>query len=197
MAQNLRRPAEVAKDVTILLSDENPRRRRALRGAVAGMAGWRVLVPSVGTPLPQIIAAAAPDLVLLGLRTDGAGMLRGLAMMPGGVPCAIVLFAKAAPELLADAARAGVIAWYPDMPPGFPAGLRMIHALATRQRQQAEALAQARDRMAIDLAKQLLMRERRMTEPEAYHWLRRQAMAGRRRIADLARSLVDLPPPEI
>jgi two-component system, response regulator / RNA-binding antiterminator len=58
-----------------------------------------------------------------------------------------------------------------------------------------QALKQARseleDRKVVDKAKALIMQNRQMTEPEAYALLRSQAMQKAKRIADVARTVVD------
>jgi response regulator NasT len=42
----------------------------------------------------------------------------------------------------------------------------------------------------IDKAKAILIKQRRMSEPDAYKWLRRTAMSSARRIVDIAGGLV-------
>ena len=47
-----------------------------------------------------------------------------------------------------------------------------------------------RERATIDRAKAILIKVRRINEPEAYRWLRRQAMTRSRRIVDIAEEIV-------
>ena len=48
----------------------------------------------------------------------------------------------------------------------------------------------AREREIVDRAKAILIRERRIGEPDAYRWLRTRAMSTGRRIPDIAREVV-------
>ncbi len=53
-----------------------------------------------------------------------------------------------------------------------------------------KAEASLEERRAIERAKALLMRQRNMSEPEAYGWLRRRAMDEGRRIPDIAAEIL-------
>jgi hypothetical protein len=46
------------------------------------------------------------------------------------------------------------------------------------------------ERETVDRAKAILIKQRHMTEPVAYRWLRSRAMASGRRIFDIAQELV-------
>jgi response regulator NasT len=67
-------------------------------------------------------------------------------------------------------------------------------ALFRRYRRIEEELERAKatldERRILDRAKGALMRQRRISEPEAYRWLRRQAMNENRRIVDVAVALL-------
>ena len=79
-------------------------------------------------------------------------------------------------------------------PPDVKPILRAAVALFRRHQQAQDALARSQrelaDRVAIARAKALLMRERRLTEPQAHRWLQRQAMARGARIAEVAETLL-------
>jgi two-component system, response regulator / RNA-binding antiterminator len=72
--------------------------------------------------------------------------------------------------------------------------LRAAVALFQRYQQTHRALTKAetrlRERNAVDRAKAILIRTRKFSEPEAYRWLQREAMASGRRIPDIALTLV-------
>ena len=53
-----------------------------------------------------------------------------------------------------------------------------------------EAESRLQERAIVDKAKSLLIRHRRMSEPDAYKWLRRNAMSSARRIVDVASDLI-------
>ncbi|HET8995804.1 MAG TPA: ANTAR domain-containing protein [Acetobacteraceae bacterium] len=61
-----------------------------------------------------------------------------------------------------------------------------------RQAQQDKAAAegQLQERSVIDRAKAILIRERRLSEPDAYRWRRRRAMSLGKRVVEVAAMLV-------
>jgi response regulator NasT len=71
--------------------------------------------------------------------------------------------------------------------------LRAAIALFQRHREMREELDRAErklgEREVIDRAKAILMRDRRLAEPTAYAWLRRQAMARGKRIVEIAEEI--------
>jgi response regulator NasT len=79
-------------------------------------------------------------------------------------------------------------------PPDVKPILRAATALFRRHQQardgQAHAESRLKERDVVDRAKAILIKERRLGEPEAYRWLRRQAMTSGKRIADVALALV-------
>jgi response regulator NasT len=81
------------------------------------------------------------------------------------------------------------------LPPDTKPILRAAVALFRRHQQARDELQQAearlRERTVIDRAKAILMKQRRYSEPEAYRWLRRNAMSRARRVVDVAQELVE------
>ena len=101
------------------------------------------------------------------------------------------------PGFMYEAIRAGVCSYNVAamLPPDVKPILRAAVALFREHQQVREELRQAEtrlvERLTIDRAKAILIRQRRVAEPEAYRWLRRQAMTRGRRIADIARDIVE------
>jgi response regulator NasT len=48
------------------------------------------------------------------------------------------------------------------------------------------------ERITIQRAKALMMQQRKMTEPQAYQWLRRQAMNSGKRMVEIASEILRL-----
>jgi response regulator NasT len=64
-----------------------------------------------------------------------------------------------------------------------------------RRHQQArdnlkDAESRLSERAVIDRAKAILIKQRRLSEPDAYKWLRRTAMSSARRIVEVASEVV-------
>jgi response regulator NasT len=79
-------------------------------------------------------------------------------------------------------------------PPDVKPILRAAVALFRRHQQAHNDLKQAEDRLTertvIDRAKAILIKQRRLSEPDAYKYLRRTAMSSGRRIVDIAGELI-------
>jgi response regulator NasT len=101
------------------------------------------------------------------------------------------------PEFMEEAIDAGVSSYNAIgmLPPDVKPILRAAAALFRRHQQAwddlREAEARLQERAIIDKAKALLIRHRRLSEPDAYRFLRRRAMSSARRIVDLASDLIE------
>lgn len=143
----------------------------------------------------------APDAILIDTESPTRDTLEGLAVIGKRFPRPILLLSEAAnAELVQDAALLGISAYAVD---GFSPGLlkslievgiahfRSHAVLSEELRRTREAL---RERRQIEQAKLRLMLSLQLGEDEAYHHLRRQAMARGLRIAELARELLEQAP---
>jgi len=52
------------------------------------------------------------------------------------------------------------------------------------------AESRLRERTVIDRAKAILIKQRRLSEPDTHSWLRKNAMSSARRIADVANDVI-------
>ena len=68
--------------------------------------------------------------------------------------------------------------------------LRQYHDRAAWQQERDQLLSRLEERKWIDLAKAILSDLKHITETDAYDFLRKQAMNERKRIVDVARSIV-------
>jgi response regulator NasT len=79
-------------------------------------------------------------------------------------------------------------------PPDVKPILRAAVALFRRHQQAQDDLKLAESRLnersVIDRAKAILIKRRRLSEPDAYKFLRRTAMSSARRIVDVANELI-------
>ena len=95
-----------------------------------------------------------------------------------------------------EAIRAGVSSYNvlgvppPDVKPILRAAAAMFRHHQTARAELRDAEKRLREREIVDRAKAILIRERRMGEPDAYRWLRTRAMSTGRRIADIAQEVV-------
>lgn len=159
----------------------------------------RLTVTRIGADeiLSEAVAAHAPDVVILNLARSDRDLLEGVRQLASRSPHPVVLFVEEDdPSFMEEAIGAGVSSYnvlgWP--PPDVRPILRAAVALFQRHRRLRAELDRAekklREREIIDHAKAILMRERRLAEPAAYAWLRRQAMARGKRIVEIAEELI-------
>ena len=181
----------------LLLADNDPARARALAGLLAQDPGLTVIRLDPDTPLADAVAAHAPDVILVDMARPDRDALEGVRQLTARDPRPVVLFVdEDDPAFMEEAIGAGVSSYnvLGLPPPDVKPILRAAVALFRRHQQAQDALARSQrelaDRVAIARAKALLMRERRLTEPQAHRWLQRQAMARGARIAEVAETLL-------
>lgn len=181
----------------LLLADNDPARARALAGLLAQDPGLTVIRLDPDTPLADAVAAHAPDVILVDMARPDRDALEGVRQLTARDPRPVVLFVdEDDPAFMEEAIGAGVSSYnvLGLPPPDVKPILRAAVALFRRHQQAQDALARSQrelaDRVAIARAKALLMRERRLSEPQAHRWLQRQAMARGARIAEVAETLL-------
>jgi response regulator NasT len=144
------------------------------------------------------IAAAKPDAIFVDLRDPSPGGLSLLALASTASKRPIVAFVdRADAASIRAAVDAGIAAYVVD-------GLRKerIRTLLTVAMSRHDAVRRLeteleraqtalRERKVIERAKAILMKREALSEQAAYTLLRRTAMNQNRRIADLARAIVD------
>jgi response regulator NasT len=183
--------------VKILLADDDAERVRLLMQAFAADPAVTVLRLAPTDSLLDAVAAQAPDVVLVDMARPDRDALESLRLLSARDPRPIVLFVdQDDPQFMEEAISAGVSSYnvLGTPPPDVKPILRAAVALF-RQHQQARAALQSAEarlteRTLVDRAKARLIRERRLSEPDAYRWLQRSAMTSGRRIVDIARDLL-------
>lgn len=184
-------------DLRILVVEPHPERVRDIVDALRD-AGWSdVKALAQISMLDRIVKEFAPDIVLIDLANPDRDTLEHISYATETSKRAVALFVDQTDEELTQAAlTAGVSAYVVD-------GLKMDRikqvlqtAIARfkimRQMQsELDAAKQAlEDRKTIDRAKGILMRQRKMSEEDAYQLLRKTAMGQGRKVIDVAHALV-------
>jgi two-component system, response regulator / RNA-binding antiterminator len=181
----------------ILLADDEVERAGAIARVLAADAALTVLRMRAGQPLADAVAELAPDVVLVDMARPDRDALDGIRRVSTDMPRPVVLFIdEDDPAFMEDAISAGVSSYNavgtppPDVKPILRAAVALFrrHQQATTELRQAETRLQ--ERAISDRAKAILIRQRRVSEPDAYKWLRRTAMSRGRKIVDIARDVV-------
>lgn len=182
----------------ILLINSDPGRARSLAEALA-LAGFPdVAHVDAGVDLVESVRRLAPDLVVIDMALPDRDALEGVRALSAHAPRPIVMFAdKDDPAFVADAIGAGVCSYNlsgvstRDMKAIVASAVALFRRYSNVETELAAAQAQLEERRILERAKALLMSRRRMTEPQAYRFLRTRAMNESRKIAEVARQLLE------
>lgn len=181
----------------ILLIDQNGERRATVEQALR--AGGDVVI-AFGPGAESLLArmrSVQPDLVIVDMDSPDRDMLEQMRAVAREQPRPIVMFVdRSDPDMAREAVRAGVSAYVVD---GLaPNRVRPILEVAIARFQAFESLRQELDRTkatlaqrkVIERAKGILMRQRSLSEDEAYKALRSLAMSRNKPLAEIAEQVI-------
>jgi len=181
----------------ILLVDSDPERALALERTLAGAGFSQVSRADGGADLVEAVRRLAPDLVVIDMALPDRDALEGVRALSSNAPRPIVMFSdKDDPSFVEDAIGAGVCSYNlsgvsdRDMKAIVASAVAHFRRYARVETELAAATAQLEERRTVERAKALIMARRRVTEPQAYRWLRSKAMNDNRRIAEVAADII-------
>jgi response regulator NasT len=167
--------------------------RAVIRTAVEDSGGTVAVEAPLRLDAVDLMRQTQPDVLIIAPSLSGR---REPALMPritAVVDCPAVLYTRdTGPALVKQANRAGVMGFL--LKPLRPAELAPTLDLALARFRDLRRLQRARsERPIVDQAKGKLMMDRRLSEEEAFQWLRRRAMDSRQRLGDVARVVLGDP----
>jgi response regulator NasT len=188
------RDYSAAMSLTILLIDTEEARARALEEKLSESGFARVL-RAQGPDLATIVEKERPDLVIIDMALPDRDALEDIRAVSAASP--VVMFAGTDdPGFAQEAIAAGVCSYnlsgmaYADIKPIMASAIALFHRYRHVETELAAARAQLDERRLLERAKAILMKDKRMTEPEAYRWLQKKAMNESRRIAQVVAEFV-------
>lgn len=184
----------------ILVISSSKRRLDSLMGDLAENAPEHHLIGRLdrAIDLPNWVSELEPDAIIMDIDSPSRDTLEQIVVMSEATPRPIVMFSQdGSREAMHSAVSAGVAAYVVD-------GLRSerLQPILQLARVRFEAWQAMRDDMLrarqelqehklIEQAKRRLMKVENLSEEAAYQALRREAMAHRKRLADVARLVMD------
>ena len=188
---------EKKRPLTTLVIGEQSDRSALLKSALT-QAGYTVLACITSTRhLVEQVGELNPDILVADLYSPDRDTLEDLQALFRSQPLPVVMFAQDEETLTIEKAiRAGVSAYVVNeiadtrLRPLLKVAIthfREDRALRTELEETRHTLA---ERKMIEKAKGLLMEQRGLDEEAAYQLLRKTAMDGGQRVAELARSLI-------
>jgi two-component system, response regulator / RNA-binding antiterminator len=181
----------------IVIVDENPIRAAILEDGLREAGYAHVIRLDETSHLLTRIYSIDPDVILIDLESPSRDVLEQMFQMSRVVKRPIAMFVDQSDAASIEAAvDAGVSAY-------IVGGLRKeriknildlcisrFNAFARLQDELDRARTALEDRKVIDRAKGILMKAKNLTEDEAYALLRRTAMNEKKKIAEVAQSVV-------
>jgi len=181
----------------ILLVDGVMERAGIVGARLALLPGTEIVRPTPGEDLMQAVARTNPDLILVDMARPDRDALDGIRRVNSELPRPIAMFVDDGdPDFMRAAIDAGVSSYTvvqaepPEIKPIVEAAVALFRRYHLLEEELHRTQTSLRERVLVDRAKALLIRRRRMTEPEAHLWLRRQAMEKSRRVTDIAADIV-------
>jgi response regulator NasT len=171
--------------LTVLLVDADETRARALEEKLSGYAR---VVRADGAQMAATVEQVRPDLVIVDMALPDRDALEDIRAVSGGSP--VVMFAGTDdPAFAQEAIAAGVCSYnlsrvaLEDVRPILSSAIALFQRYARVETELAAARALLEERRLLERAKAILMKNRQMTEPEAYRWLQKRAMNESRKLA--------------
>jgi len=185
------------KPLRTIVVDAQPQRRQQLELALRDVGCKVVASASFSDDLLALIELNDPDVILIDMAAPSRDTLESLAYVQSHIPRPIVMFAQDDDsETIRRAIQAGVSAYVVDglqphrVRPIVEAAIARFEQYRTLEAELARTRERLAERKVIEKAKGLIMRQRGLSEEEAYQAMRKVAMRTNRRLVEVAESLV-------
>lgn len=181
----------------ILLIDENPERAAVLNEALRAQ-GYELVARMAPRELSaRRVAEIAPDVVIVDMDSPSRDTIDSMRQINDDQPRPIVMFVDQSDVgMIEQAMQAGVSAYIIDglnvkrVKPILDVAIARFREFQALRDELKKTKATLHERKLIERAKGMLMREKKLSEEEAYAALRKLAMDRQQRLADVAETLL-------
>ncbi|MBV2187371.1 MAG: ANTAR domain-containing response regulator [Rhizobium sp.] len=184
-------------DLTVLVIDENAIRASIIEEGLREAGHRRVTVVHEVNGIARIIENLKPDVIIIDLENPNRDMMEHLFQLTRTVGRPIAMFVDRSDTASIEAAvDAGVSAYIVDglkkerVKPILDMAVSRFNAFSRLQRELADARSALEERKVIERAKGILMKMRGLSEEEAFAMLRQTAMNEKKKLSDIAQSVV-------
>lgn len=184
----------------ILVISQSRRQLESLMGALAENAPEHHLIGRLdrAIDLPKWVADLEPDAIIMDVESPSRDTLEQIVVMTEASPRPIVMFSQdESKEAMRSAVSAGVAAYVVDgvrserLQPILQLARVQFEAWQAMREDVLRARQELQDHKLIEQAKLRLMKVQKLSEEAAYQALRREAMAHRKRLVDVARLVME------
>ena len=184
-------------ELTILVIDENAIRASIIEEGLREAGHERVTVIQEVNGVARIIDMLQPDVIIIDIENPNRDMMEHLFQLTRTVGRPIAMFVDRSDTASIEAAvEAGVSAYIVDglkkerVKSILDMAVSRFNAFSRLQRELAEARSALEERKVVERAKGILMKMRGLSEEEAFTLLRQSAMNEKKKMADIAQSIV-------
>ncbi len=184
-------------DLTILVIDENTIRASIIEEGLREAGHARVTVIHEVQGVARTIETLRPDVIIIDLENPNRDMMEHLFQLTRTVERPIAMFVDRSDTASIEAAvDAGVSAYIVDglkkerVKPILDMAVSRFNAFSRLQRELADAKSALEERKIVERAKGILMKMRGLSEDEAFALLRQTAMNEKKKMSEIAQSVV-------
>jgi response regulator NasT len=184
-------------DLTILVIDENAIRSSIIEEGLREAGHSRVTIIHEVHGVARIIETLKPDVIVIDIENPNRDMMEHLFQLTRTVGRPIAMFVDRSDTASIEAAvDAGVSAYIVDglkkerVKPILDMAVSRFNAFSRLQRELADVKSALEERKLIERAKGILMQTRQFSEEAAYALLRQTAMNEKKKMSDIAQSVV-------
>jgi response regulator NasT len=184
-------------DLSILVVDENRIRAAIIEEGLRDAGHRRVHVLHAINDVARTITEIAPDVIVIDLENPDRDRLEHFFSLSRALKKPIAMFVDRSDTAeIESAVEAGVSAYVVDglkkerVKAILDMAISRFNAFSRLSRELEQARSALEDRKIVEQAKGILMKNRGLSEAEAYALLRRTAMSQNRKIVDIAQSLI-------
>ncbi|MCK3780668.1 ANTAR domain-containing response regulator [Ensifer sesbaniae] len=185
------------RDLTILVIDENAIRASIIEEGLHEAGHRKVTVIHEVQGMVRTIETLRPDVIVIDIENPNRDMMEHLFQLTRTVGRPIAMFVDRSDTASIEAAvEAGVSAYVVDglkkerVKPILDMAVSRFNAFSRLQRELADAKSALEERKVIERAKGILMKMRGLSEDEAFALLRQTAMNEKKKISEIAQSVV-------
>lgn len=185
------------RDLTILVIDENAIRASIIEEGLREAGHRKVTIIHEVQGVARIIETLKPDVIVIDIENPNRDMMEHLFQLTRTVGRPIAMFVDRSDTASIEAAvEAGVSAYVVDglkkerVKPILDMAVSRFNAFSRLQRELADAKSALEERKLVERAKGILMKMRGLSEEEAFALLRQTAMNEKKKISEIAQSIV-------
>ncbi|MBY5441140.1 ANTAR domain-containing response regulator [Rhizobium leguminosarum] len=184
-------------DLTILVIDENAIRASIIEEGLREAGHVRVTVVHEVNGIARIVETLMPDVIIIDIENPNRDMMEHLFQLTRTVSRPIAMFVDRSDTASIEAAvDAGVSAYIVDglkkerVKPILDMAVSRFNAFNRLRRELADARSALEERKLVERAKGILMKMRGLSEEEAFALLRQTAMNEKKKMSEIAQSVV-------